>query len=48
MSKRKGSSYLADHTILTQSPGAYEKQLEKDAINARKRAKREALRPNAN
>jgi hypothetical protein len=29
------------HPVLTQHPGAYAKQLEKDAINANKRAQRQ-------
>ena len=34
-------SYLGGNTVLTQQPKAYEGQLERDAVNAKKRAKRE-------
>ncbi len=33
-------SYLGGHTLLTQSPGAYLKQMERDAVTHRKRAAR--------
>jgi len=34
-------SYLGGHTVLTQGRYAYERQMERDAVNAKKRAARQ-------
>jgi hypothetical protein len=36
----KRNSYLGGHTVLTQKPSAYMKQMERDAVANRKRADR--------